>query len=177
MHHHPLLAGLSGNRITLTDFHQILLAFEVYYRLAEAARTAPAPDGMPDAPVKRWLSHDLRRHGLGAWPASRELSVPQLDTSAKVAGYLYTKQGSTLGGHVISKHLEKQLGLTPGTDQAFFNGYGADNGPQWKRFVAALEDPAANLSEDEVVNAAQAAFTAIARVCDRVHALRCAHAT
>ncbi|ESQ79530.1 biliverdin-producing heme oxygenase [Asticcacaulis sp. YBE204] len=166
LHRHPLLAGLSpdGPALTLTDFGRIVQAFEACYRHVEAALTTPLPDDVPDAPVLDWLSRDLRHLGL----PHRTIAFdhPPVDSLAKRLGYLYTKQGSTLGGHVISKHLERQLGLRPHVDQWFFAGYGTDNGPQWKRFVAALDHHAAKVSADEVIAAAATAFETIAHFCD-----------
>ncbi|MDC7676176.1 biliverdin-producing heme oxygenase [Asticcacaulis machinosus] len=96
------------------------------------------------------------------------LNVPSIDTRSRLIGYLYTKQGSTLGGRVISKHIERQLGLRPLIDQRFFAGYGPDNGPQWKTFVAWVNDHQAELDQDQVITAACDAFDGIGRACDQV---------
>ena len=173
LHHHPLLRGLSDEGLTRADFDHILLAFDAYYRRAEAARKFAAPEGVPDAPVLAWLAADLERQGLEGL-SGIEIDFQALDTPSKLAGYLYTKQGSTLGGHVISKHLERCLGLVPHRDQAFFAGYGAEpltgNGARWKRFVAWLDG--GDFDVDAAVMTAQLSFDAIAAACDRVVEMR-----
>jgi len=172
LHTHPLLEGLSAPRITLDDFHHILLAFEAYYSHAEAACQAGWPEGVPNAPVLTWLASDLAQQGLESWSQRIPFHHPPIDTRSKLAGYLYAKQGSTLGGHVISKHLERQLGLIPRLDQWFFAGYGHDNGPHWKQFLTHLDDLGDALREDEVVESACRTFDHISFFCDSVHAMR-----
>jgi heme oxygenase len=166
LHAHPLLTGLSDSTLTLSDFHHILLAFEAYYSHAEAACAAGWPEAVPNAPVLTWLGSDLAQHRLQSHAAHIAFVHPPIDTRSKLAGYLYTKQGSTLGGHVISKHLERQLGLIPRLDQWFFAGYGHDNGPNWKAFTAHLDDLDDVLNPDEVVGSACRAFETIAWFCD-----------
>lgn len=172
LHTHPLLTGLSGPSLTLADFHHILLAFEAYYSHAEDACTAGWPDSVPNAPVLTWLGSDLAQHGLQSLAARIPFVHSPIDTRSKLAGYLYTKQGSTLGGHVISKHVERQLGLIPRLDQWFFAGYGHDNGSNWKTFVAHLDDLGDALNPDEVISSARRAFEGIARFCDAVYDMK-----
>ena len=170
LHRHPLLAGLSDNALTLEDFHHILLAFDAYYTHAEAACFAEWPEHAPNAPVLAWLASDLAQHGLDSWADRMTFSHARLDTPSKMAGYVYTKQGSTLGGHVISKHIERQLALIPHIDQWFFAGYHHDNGPQWKAFVEVLETH--GFHEDDVVESACKSFENVAWFCDSVLNLR-----
>jgi heme oxygenase len=169
LHQHPLLLGLSADRITLAEFHRILLAFEAYYTHAEAACATPWPEQAPNAPVLAWLASDLAQHKLDSLADRLAFAHPPIDTPSRMAGYLYTKQGSTLGGHVISRHLERKLALIPHLDQWFFAGY-HDNGVQWKQFIAALET-IEGLDEAEVCAAACAAFDHISQVCSAVAAL------
>ncbi|ESQ84612.1 biliverdin-producing heme oxygenase [Asticcacaulis benevestitus] len=168
LHQHPLLLGLS-NPITLADFHRIVLAFDAYYTHAEAACLADWPEDVPNAPVLAWLASDMAQQGLESWSDRFDFHHAPLDTPSKLAGYLYTKQGSTLGGHVISKHLERQLALIPHLDQWFFAGY-HDNGAQWKQFVVMLET--SGLDEDEAVTSAQQSFENICYFCDAMTLLR-----
>ena len=163
---HPLLAGLADNTLTLRDFHHILLAFDAYHTHAEAACFAEWPEHAPNAPVLAWLASDLAQHGLDSWADRIEFDHPPLDTASKMAGYIYVKQDSALGGHVISKHIERQLALIPHIDQWFFAGYHHDNGQQWKLFVDALEAP--DFHEDEVIESACRSFEHVACFCDSV---------
>lgn len=177
LHTHPLLSGLSpaepgGTSIRLEDFHYILRAFDAYYAHAEAACIAEMPEQVPNAPVLNWLASDLAQHRLESWAPRIAFRHPPIDTPSKLAGYLYTKQGSTLGGHVISKHLERELALIPRLDQWFFAGYGPHNGAQWKLFVDVLERHSDQFSHDEVVRAAQQSFETIAWFCDTVHLMK-----
>lgn len=61
-------------------------------------------------------------------------NLPATDTLAHLLGCLYVLEGATLGGQIITKHLEANLGLTPQTGSAFFSGYGTQTGPRWLEF-------------------------------------------
>ena len=82
------------------------------------------------------LARDLR--ALGSDPASLPLceALPDLGSAAEAAGQAYVLEGSTLGGRVISKHVQARLGAD--APRAFLDGYGADTGERWQAFRAAL---------------------------------------
>lgn len=74
-------------------------------------------------------------------------------------GYLYVKQGSTLGGQTISKHLKKSLSLEPGVNQFFFYGFGEQTGNYWKQFLDYLSLHEANVDTDKTIKSAQHYFS------------------
>ncbi len=174
LHVHPLLEPLNQPDVTREQYRDALLAFDAFYRAMEAGRTVAAPDGVPDAPVIQWLAHDLK--ACSGQPLPLDISVPAIDTEAKLWGYLYVKQGSTLGGAVMSKNLKRALGLRPGTDQLFFAGYGAETGARWKELIENLYQRAPSLAQSEIVEMAGASFQAIAAICDAVHTTKAGHA-
>ncbi|NJK81247.1 MAG: biliverdin-producing heme oxygenase [Chloroflexaceae bacterium] len=71
-------------------------------------------------------------------------AVPAYNTLPAALGGLYVLEGATLGGQIITRHLERSLGLTPQVGAAFFASYGAAVGPMWKAFCAALDAYAAD---------------------------------
>ncbi|MCE7054496.1 biliverdin-producing heme oxygenase [Algoriphagus sp. AGSA1] len=77
-------------------------------------------------------------------------------------GILYVIEGSTLGGRIISKHVQRTLGYTPDNGAAYFAGYGEDTGLFWKKFMTILGDfEKKNLAGDEIIEGAKYAFKAI----------------
>ncbi len=174
LHIHPLLAPLARPDITPGQYRDALTAFDAFYRAMEAGRTIPTLDGVPDAPVDEWLAHDLAT--TGARPLAITVNCPPIDSEARLWGYLYVKQGAMLGGAVMSKNLNRALGLRPGTDQLFFAGYGAETGMRWKELIENLFRQAARLPHAEIIEMAVASFQAIAAMCDAVHSTRAGHA-
>ena len=87
-----------------------------------------------------------------------------------MAGYLYVKQGSTLGGQAISKHVERQLALIPHIDQWFFASYHHDNAQQWKRFAEVLDNH--DFHHDDAVESARQSFENLAWFCNSVLQMR-----
>jgi heme oxygenase len=87
------------------------------------------------------LRHDLQtlgdtEAGIAALPRCEDL--PPLMNPAQLWGCLYVIEGATLGGQVIIKHLNANLGLTAAAGASFFDGYGAQTGSRWKAFCAAV---------------------------------------
>jgi heme oxygenase len=83
--------------------------------------------------------------------------LPALTTPEQLLGCLYVIEGATLGGRVITRHLQNQLGLSPESGGAFFAGYGAQTGTHWKAFCTMLSknaDGVANQAANEGRHAA-----------------------
>ena len=166
LHVHPLLAPLVSPDMILRDYQYALLAFELFYRHME-----PRLDGFRDsAPVRDWLAEDLQRQGLT--PLDIAVQLPHPNTPSEIWGYLYVKQGSTLGGNVMTKALKRHLGLQPLTEQRFFAGFGDQNGAQWQKFIENLFAVAPSLQENETIETAAACFQGMAGICDAVLRLK-----
>jgi heme oxygenase len=87
------------------------------------------------------LEQDLR--ALGESPEAidgfaRCQRLPELASPGQLLGCLYVIEGATLGGQIITRHLQANLGLTPSSGAAFFGGYGAQTGNRWKAFCTML---------------------------------------
>ena len=112
------------------------------------------------------LREDLLALGLtvpsiAALPRCRNL--PSLTSEAQLWGCLYVIEGATLGGQIIIKNLNRNIGLTAVSGASFFDGYGAQTGSRWKSFCAALT--ARNIDStgcsDEILRTANQTFDAL----------------
>ncbi len=107
-----------------------------------------------------WLAQDLESLGLGSAdnvPFCKDL--PDLSTASSIWGSMYVLEGSTLGGQIISRIIEKNLGITSEAGARFFHGYGARTGEMWTEFGSALTAYANNLaSQEAIIVAAQETF-------------------
>ena len=105
------------------------------------------------------LAQDLAFFGLPHLiPAERPM--PVLADADAALGSLYVMEGSTLGGQVIARHLERHLGLTDGNGYRYFQGYGPRNGPMWAAMRAKLAlVPAESTAADRAVAAAAETFS------------------
>lgn len=87
------------------------------------------------------LANDLRALGASANEVAQMhlcASLPPLAHPSHVFGCLYVLEGATLGGQIVTRHLQASLGLTSETGASYFSGYGVRTGPQWKAFCALL---------------------------------------
>ena len=122
-----------------------------------------------ETPVLDLLAKDLARHEVPV-PAVPRANYPEIDSFSALVGYLYVKEGSALGGQVISKHLSRELGLEAGRDNHFFAGWGKNTGPHWRRFLSFLHESEGRVDTVRAVRQAKASFATVRLACDHVHA-------
>lgn len=107
--------------------------------------------------VQDLLALGVAKNALTSIPQCNTL--PELKTTAQLFGCLYVLEGATLGGRIISKHLNDSLNLTPDFGCSFFAGYGQQTGSQWKAFGACLTSFATQTgSDDEIIASANKTF-------------------
>lgn len=98
-----------------------------------------------------WIERDLAALD---WSSEQLATIPECDClpaiegDAELLGVLYVVEGSTLGGQIIRRMVEQQLGLTNDRGCMFFSGYGDQTGVMWKDFCTyttafAASDPGA----------------------------------
>jgi heme oxygenase (biliverdin-IX-beta and delta-forming) len=76
------------------------------------------------------------RSAIQALPRCRDL--PPFPGLPETLGSLYVLEGSTLGGQVIARRLERSLGFADGRGYAFFRSYGREVGAMWRALGARL---------------------------------------
>jgi heme oxygenase len=165
-HHDAVEAqlGLFDRPVTLDSYRSLLHKFWGFYKPVEARIDAVADwptlgldwDRRRKVPL---LERDLADLGVG--PVLLDglecTALPDLQSVPEALGCLYVLEGSTLGGQVITRHLE---GLNGGPfPTAFFSSYGENLGQMWKSFGEFLTSySAAWAVDDEIVRSACATF-------------------
>lgn len=79
---------------------------------------------------------------------------------ARAIGILYVMEGSTLGGQIISRELQKKLGIERHSGGSFFHGHGQKTGEMWHSFLRWASQELGDLPEHhlEACIAAQRTF-------------------
>lgn len=169
LNQHPLLAGITRPDYALTTYQLVLTAYFHFYRALEAAIDQALAAGLSRfvyAPRRKlpWLVEDLAYFGIDPELAFRQagISLPAmtLTDEGQLLGALYTIEGSSLGGQVISRHLATHLALSPDQGARFFYGYGDQTMPLWQQFDSFIN--AALTHEAVRQSALQAARTTFA---------------
>lgn len=88
-------------------------------------------------------------------------SLPPVPSRSAALGWLYVIEGSTLGGAVIARRAERQLGLTAATGCAYFRSYGDAVGAMWTAFRAYAEAGVPSPEHKAAVQAARLAFACL----------------
>ncbi len=103
------------------------------------------------------LLRDLACFGV-APPSTIKPELPPMNTLPALLGCMYVMEGSTLGGQLIARHVEKTLDLTEGDGDAFFRGHGERTGQMWKEFCELLKTKITDQQADEAIASARAMF-------------------
>lgn len=168
------VVDVMNKMFTREDYQKLLTNFYRFYSAMESAVAANdmSANGI-DIDRRRkvaLLKNDLRALGVSdaaETAAADKPKIPVLDTPAKAYGAMYVMEGATLGGQVITRHLKQHLDLTPENGGSFFNSYGAEVGPMWKDFGAAITAFAeSHNNDDEIVDAAKETFDSFAALFD-----------
>ncbi|REK17430.1 MAG: biliverdin-producing heme oxygenase [Planctomycetota bacterium] len=142
-------------------------ALERFFALIEPweARVMPAVADHPSLADRlrktAWLRADLEHFGrseaeLAALP--RCSSLPRIESLSEALGSMYVFEGATLGGQIIARHLEHELGLADGAGYRFFRAYGADVPARWLAFKQTLEAHASPDNRERIVASAVTTF-------------------
>lgn len=126
----------------------------------EDQSSAAAPEWLRESLALRKRRHllDVDLATFGHVPTKERAKLPPLDNVYFMLGAMYVMEGSTLGGQIISRHIEKCLDLTSGTGDAFFVGHGNQTGRMWKEFCGVLETRVPESCGDSVILGAKAMF-------------------
>jgi heme oxygenase len=87
-----------------------------------------------------------------------EQQLPEIHNHLQALGALYVIEGSTLGGKIISKMINQQLGLTDGLGLSFFDGYGNDTELMWQRFRQSIDQQVKPADEQIIIQSANDTF-------------------
>lgn len=171
LHVHPFTQPLQSETLTRAEYERILKGFYYYYSALEHHYKGIESDfGSTFNPVAA-LEKDFQTLGISP-PDNNSLDkTVQTDLPADFdhyIGYLYVKQGSTLGGQIMSKNIERTTGLDRDKDVHFFNPYGKSTGPVWKSFLSYLERIEGAICMESAINGANHAFSAMERAFDRM---------
>lgn len=91
---------------------------------------------------------------------------PRFASTLEAVGGAYVLEGSTLGGRVISRHIQGLFG--PDVPRVFLECYGATTREKWQSFRAALARYATTREmEDRIIAGAQETFRSLTRWLER----------
>jgi len=165
--------GLMSDTLSRAAYLRIVERFHGFWLPLErrlALTSGLAATGV--APASRERAHlllaDLRAL-TGQDPTASPLcgDLPFVGSVPAALGCMYVLEGSSLGGQVISRHLQAKLGITKDSGGRFFHGYGERTGEMWRAFGAAVNalEVGAGM-QDAMVSAAVATFHTLGRWCD-----------
>ena len=172
----------------LLPFFDERLSLEVYTSTLSAFLGFYGPIELRLSSITGWqtigidLAHRQRAHLLQAdlqalqmggsiialLPECQEL--PKIDNLFDALGCMYVLEGSTLGGQLIARELERRFGVTRQSGAAFFHGYGPDTGPMWMVFCSAIRICVDDHGRQQAtVTAAQNTFACFAKWIERLN--------
>lgn len=155
LNRHTMLFDLTQPELSLTKYRNLLRAYRHFYAGVECNINKylikyPGTFQYAERYKLPWLVDDLVFfHDAEEAPdliISRALYLPEIQQVGQLIGVLYTLEGATLGGQVISRSLAEHHGLTSSKGARFFNGYGVNTTNMWQVFLRFAE----SISDNEV---------------------------
>ena len=166
---------LMGTTHTACDYRQRLKQFYGFYGALEAALQARCATPQlallsPRLNKTLLLRQDLLYLGVATETLPLCSKLPPIQTQPQVLGCLYVMEGATLGGRLITQHVQATFGITTATGGSFFGGYGPDTGKMWQTMRQLLVAGAPDLqSENDMVASAIATFASLRCWCQCYH--------
>jgi heme oxygenase len=123
---------------TLEDYRRLLEKFMGFYGPLETAlgrhfnRRAGGFDFESRRKVPMLVS-DLRALGFKQFTTlPRCPALPTISSTPQAFGCLYALEISTLGGQILTRHLNRVFGVSPGSGCSFFHSYGDQTVMMWR---------------------------------------------
>ena len=147
--------------LTIPRYIRILQAFYAFFEPMEMQMDTCCPAEYRSMWQGRHRAHRLiddlvAMHSGPVDAASGIFEIPDVSSTGHWLGALYVLEGSTLGGRVISRHLEKHFGWLSGRGYSFFLGHGTATGERWREVVKTLE--ANSGANSQIVSGARQTF-------------------
>jgi heme oxygenase (biliverdin-IX-beta and delta-forming) len=138
----------------LQQIHGIVAAWEEW-----SAETSPEwmHSLLENRQRRGLLERDLAWFGVAPIDEARP-AMPETQDAASLLGAMYVMEGSTLGGRLIARHVERVLGLSAGVGNAYFCGHNQQTGTLWKEFCDVLQASVPDRETDTVIAAAKTMF-------------------
>jgi len=157
--------GLLDERLDLEAYRKVIERFYGFWCNWEPQVAALFQDAAFLDPRRRMhlLRADLAALGLSGHAVAMLplCPLPVLRNGVEALGSLYVMEGSTLGGRVIERNVERRLGFNGRGGCSYFAGYGTHTGSMWRLFLARLDQvPAADA--EQVAGGAAATFERLA---------------
>ena len=138
----PAMQAVVSSDLTREGYRDHLVRLLAFYEPTEAALASidGLRDVLPDLDARLvksgWLREDLDR--LGGQPEVPPSHAPTWSV-AEALGALYVIEGSTLGGRIIARELDRSASVTPEAGGRFYSSYGDERGARWTAFKGALD--------------------------------------
>ncbi|MEY3017968.1 MAG: hypothetical protein RL336_1103 [Pseudomonadota bacterium] len=160
--HHPILEALMSPSVTIHDYRATLDVLGAWFMAIESVFYPRWPSDLAIAVKMPPLQHDLRllaRQPVTLVPAALT-QLPERPSDAFCLGVMYVCEGSSLGGAVIARHLEKRLQRRDVFQ--FYSCYGEDLGVHWHRIQRHLNQQAEDVcNAQQIIAGAKWAFNSL----------------
>lgn len=152
-----LMAPITSDKLSIDQYLHILKVFFGYFYPIEIALNQ-IPElfiHLKDYPNRRKSESIIRDLSFLSGINSSALpicnDIPEIKNCSHAFGVIYVMEGSTLGGRMLTKLIQKQLGISADQGISFFNGYGEHTGEFWKRFQESITSYSLLSNNDDLI--------------------------
>ncbi len=136
----PISSSLLSKEVTLRNYRDYIIMLYPFVKEVEASIYPQVQHVVADLEGRKkaaLLFSDLQSLGIQPQEIDTfdDAFVKQNQTVAAALGCMYVLEGSTLGGQLISRHLEKALGERVTGSLSYLKAYTTKTGSMWKNFL------------------------------------------
>lgn len=147
---------------SLNEYAQLLSYFYSFFGGLELCINKRLDfDAFPDYHLRRKTSamvNDLNRMNSALPALATNQALPEIVNQQQAIGALYVIEGSTLGGQIICKMLNDQIGSIDPACLSFFSGYGDQTYQMWNAFKLAIDEITKPDDQEIVIESANNTF-------------------
>lgn len=147
------------------DYANLLIRLHEFYEPLESKLHSIINESIiPDIDTRKHvdrIANDLKFLDLDLKTTSKYTETVNLPSISYALGVLYVIEGSTLGGQVISKMIQKQVKLSDNKGISYFASYGDNTPTMWRNFKKHIADFEREINENEMITGARITFQAL----------------
>ena len=109
------------------------------------------PGYQPQRRTTLSIAEDIITLGGSVNEKAKGGDLPEIENYLQALGALYVIEGSTLGGKIIVKMLQRQLNIENNQGLSFFSGYGEETESRWASFKELLNNQSMRTTDTGMV--------------------------
>ncbi|EDP94777.1 biliverdin-producing heme oxygenase [Kordia algicida OT-1] len=153
------------NLASLDAYASLLERLHAFYNpIEKKLQTKIKASVIPDISARQHVENlrkDIEIIRKNAVVTNETTSTVHIENTSYALGVLYVIEGSTLGGQIITKMLDKHLSVSTINANNYFNSYGDNTPEMWSKFKNYVLNPTLKIDQELMIQGAKDIFASL----------------